>query len=166
MKMKFNLRRIFALPAAGLMLAALLSQAADISKQPARPSPDWLRNGVIYEIFPRDFSAAGNLNAVTAKLDQIKDLGVTVLWIMPIHPIGEKGRKGDFGSPYSIQDYYAVDPNYGTLDDFKNLVTQAHKRGLKVIMDLVANHTSWDSVMMTNKDFYKQDALGNIISPQ
>jgi cyclomaltodextrinase len=166
MKMKFKLRWIFVLPAIGILLAALLVHAADISKQPARPSPDWLRDGVIYEIFPRDFSAAGNLNAVTAKLDQIKDLGVTVLWIMPIHPIGEKGRKGDFGSPYSIRDYYAVDPNYGTLGDFKNLVTQAHKRGLKVIMDLVANHTSWDSVMMTNKDFYKQDAQGNIISPQ
>jgi cyclomaltodextrinase len=166
MKMKFNLRWIFVLPAAGLVLALFLVQAADISKQPARISPDWLRDGVIYEIFPRDFSAAGNLNAVTAKLDQIKDMGVTVLWIMPIHPIGEKGRKGDFGSPYSIRDYYAVDPNYGTLGDFKNLVTQAHKRGMKVIMDLVANHTSWDSVMMTNKDFYKQDAQGNIISPQ
>jgi cyclomaltodextrinase / maltogenic alpha-amylase / neopullulanase len=166
MKMNFKLRWIFVLPAIGLMLAALLIQAADLSKQPARPSPDWLRDAVIYEIFPRDFSVAGNLNAVTAKLDQIKDLGVTVLWIMPIHPIGEKGRKGNFGSPYSIRDYYAVDPNYGTLGDFKNLVTQAHKRGLKVIMDLVANHTSWDSVMMTNKDFYKQDAQGNIISPQ
>src|SRR5450631_1602657 len=163
MKIKFNLCWIFALPAAGFMLATLLVQAADISKQPARPSPDWLRDGVIYEIFPRDFSAAGNLNAVTAKLDQIKDLGVTVLWIMPIHPIGEKGRKGDFGSPYSIRDYYAVDPNYGTLDDFKSLVADAHKHGLKVIMDLVPNHTAWDSVMMTNKDFYKQDAQGKVI---
>ena len=94
-----------------------------------------------------------------------KDLGVTILWIMPIHPIGEKFRKGDFGSPYSIRDYYAVDPNYGTLDDFKKLVAGAHQRGMKVIMDLVANHTAWDSVMMTNKDFYKQDASGNVIPP-
>src|SRR5580692_3150719 len=161
----FKVRRIFASPVVALLLATLLVQAADDSKQPARTSPDWLRNGVIYEIFPRDFSAAGNLNGVTAKLDQIKDLGVTVLWIMPIHPIGEKGRKGDFGSPYSIRDYYAVDPNYGTLDDFKKLVAGAHQRGLKVIMDLVANHTSWDSVMMTNKDFYKQDGTGKVISP-
>ncbi len=85
---------------------------------------------------------------------------------MPIHPIGEKCRKGDFGSPYSIRDYYAVDPNYGTLDDFKTLVTGAHQHGLKIVMDLVPNHTAWDSVMMTNKDFYKQDAHGNVISPQ
>jgi len=165
MKYRINLRRFFALPLTGLVLSALITHAADLSKQPARTSPDWLRNGVIYQIFPRDFSAAGNLNSVTAKLDQLKDLGVTVLWVMPIHPIGEKGRKGDYGSPYSIKDYYAVDPNYGTLDDFKKLVAGAHQRGLKVIMDLVANHTSWDSVMMTNKAFYKQDAQGNVISP-
>ena len=84
---------------------------------------------------------------------------------MPIHPIGEKGRKGDFGSPYSIKDYYAVDPNYGTLEDYKKLVAAAHQRGMKVVMDIVANHTAWDSVMMTNKSFYKQDAAGNVIPP-
>jgi cyclomaltodextrinase / maltogenic alpha-amylase / neopullulanase len=164
-KITFKVRWLFILPAITVLLSALPAQATDITNQPARPSPDWLRDGVIYEIFPRDFSAAGNLNSVTAKLDQLKKLGVNILWVMPIHPIGEKGRKGDFGSPYSIRDYYAVDPNYGTLDDFKKLVAEAHQRGLKVIMDLVANHTSWDSVMMTNKDFYKQDAQGNIISP-
>jgi cyclomaltodextrinase / maltogenic alpha-amylase / neopullulanase len=149
-----------------LLLAPAFAQAGDPAKQTARHQPDWLRNGVIYEIFPRDFSPAGNLNGVTAKLDELKDLGVTILWVMPIHPIGEKGRKGDFGSPYSIKDYYAVDPNYGTLDDFKSLVADAHKHGLKVIMDLVANHTAWDNVMMTNQGFYKQDAKGNIISPE
>jgi cyclomaltodextrinase / maltogenic alpha-amylase / neopullulanase len=149
-----------------LLMASLFAHAADPAKSLARISPAWLRDGVIYEIFPRDFSATGNLNGVTVQLNQLKDLGVTVLWIMPIHPIGEKGRKGDYGSPYSIRDYYAVDPNYGTLDDFKHLIAEAHRRGLKVIMDLVANHTAWDSVMMTNRDFYKQDAKGNIISPE
>jgi cyclomaltodextrinase / maltogenic alpha-amylase / neopullulanase len=138
---------------------------ADVSAVSARPSPDWLRSGTIYEIFPRDFSAAGNLNGVTARLDDLHDLGVNILWLMPIHPIGEKFRKGDFGSPYSIKDYYAVDPNYGTLADFKKLVAGAHQRGMKVIMDIVANHTAWDSVMMTNKRFYKQDSKGNVIPP-
>ena len=137
----------------------------DLSKATARPSPAWLRAGVLYEIFPRHFSAAGNLNGVTAKLDELKDLGVNVLWLMPIHPIGEKFRKGDFGSPYSIKDYYAIDPNYGTLADFKKLVTEAHKRDLKVIMDIVANHTAWDSVMMAHPEFYKQDKDGEIIPP-
>ncbi len=149
-----------------LLLVPAFARADDAAKVAARNSPDWLRNGVIYEIFPRDFSAAGNLNGVTAKLDALKNLGVTILWIMPIHPIGEKFRKGDFGSPYSIKNYYAVDPNYGTVDDLKNLVAKAHTNGMKVILDLVVNHTSWDSVMMTNKNFYKQDALGNIISPE
>ena len=149
-----------------LLVVSPFGHAGDQATQTARISPAWLRDGVVYEIFPRDFSAAGNLKGVTVQLDRLKDLGVTVLWIMPIHPIGKKCRKGDFGSPYSIQDYYAVDPNYGTLDDFKNLVAEAHRRGLKVIMDLVANHTAWDSVMMTNKDFYKQDTKGNIISPE
>ena len=131
----------------------------------ARPSPDWLRTGTIYEIFPRDFSSAGNFNGVTAKLDDIKALGVNVLWIMPIHPIGEKGRKGDFGSPYAIKDYYAVNPDYGTLEDFQRLVEGAHQRGMRVIMDIVANHTAWDSVLMAHPEFYKQDGQGQIVPP-
>ena len=154
------------LAALGLMTSQpLRADDADVSKQNARTAPTWLRDGVLYEIFPRDFSPAGNLNGVTARLDQMKKLGVTILWVMPIHPIGEKFRKGNFGSPYSISDYYAVDPNYGTLDDFKRLVAEAHKRGLKVIMDLVADHTSWDSVMMKHPEFYKQDANGKIQPP-
>jgi cyclomaltodextrinase / maltogenic alpha-amylase / neopullulanase len=165
MNSTFKARRIFTLPAAGLLLAAMLVQAADVSKQPARTSPAWLRDGVIYEIFPRDFSSTGDLNGITAQLDRLKDLGVTILWTMPIHPIGEKLRKGGFGSPYSIKDYYAVDPNYGTVDDYKRLVSEAHKRGLKVIMDLVANHTAWDNVMMKHPEFYKHDAQGKVIPP-
>lgn len=138
---------------------------ARLADASARPSPAWLRTGTVYEIFPRDFSPAGNLAGVTAKLDELQNLGVTVLWLMPIHPIGEKFRKGSYGSPYSIRDYYAIDPNYGTLADFKALVSGAHRRGMKVIMDLVANHTAWDSVMMTNLSFYKQDAPGHVIPP-
>ena len=154
-------------PVAVLVALAVINtaQADGPAQAVARTSPDWLRSGVIYEIFPRDFSQAGNLQGVSAKLDEIKKLGVNILWIMPIQPIGEKGRKGDYGSPYSIRDYYAINPDYGTLDDYKALVAGAHKRGMKVIMDLVANHTAWDSVMMTNRDFYKQDADGHVIPP-
>ena len=163
--------RLFKWLSAALVAGAILippaARADDASRSAgtARSSPGWLRSGTIYEIFPRDFSAAGNLAGVTAKLDYLHDLGVNILWIMPIHPIGEKFRKGDFGSPYSIRDYYAVDPHYGTLDDFKRLVAGAHQRGMKVIMDLVANHTAWDSVMMTNTAFYKQDAARHVIPP-
>lgn len=164
-----NLKHI----ACGLLLSAALGcshfQAAradaNVSGKTARSVPTWLPEATVYEIFPRHFSASGDFAGVSAKLDELKDLGVTVLWFMPIHPIGEQFRKGKFGSPYSIKDYYAVDPNYGTLDDFKKLVADAHQRGMKVIMDLVANHTAWDSVMMTNKAFYKQDATGKIIPP-
>ncbi|MBU6411748.1 MAG: alpha-amylase, partial [Verrucomicrobia bacterium] len=137
----------------------------DFSQDTAQRGPAWLRDGVIYEIFPRDFSPAGNLQGVTAKLDELRHLGVTILWIMPIQPIGKKFRSGQYGNPYSIRDYYAVNPDYGTLEDFKRLVAEAHQRGMKVIMDLVADHTAWDSVMMKHREFYKQDASGRILPP-
>jgi cyclomaltodextrinase len=165
MKIKSRICRIIFFFVPSILLAPMFLHAEIVSQQTARTSPGWLRDGVIYEIFPRDFSPAGNLNGVTAQLDRLRDLGVTILWTMPIHPIGEKFRKGCFGSPYSIKDYYAVDPNYGTLDDFKKLVAGAHQRGMKVIMDLVANHTAWDSVMMQHPEFYKQDADGKILPP-
>jgi cyclomaltodextrinase / maltogenic alpha-amylase / neopullulanase len=148
-----------------VVLSCQLAVAENVAHLPARTPPAWLRDGVIYEIFPRDFSAAGTLNGITARLDELKNLGVTILWIMPIHPIGQKFRKGEYGSPYSVKDYYAVDPHYGTIEDYKQLVAEAHKRGLKVIMDLVANHTAWDSVMMAHPQFYKQNAQGKIIPP-
>jgi cyclomaltodextrinase len=167
--MFFNCLRMttrFAVLAALSALSFSLGYASpSLSNASARPSPDWLRTGTIYEIFPRDFSSAGNFDGVTAHLDDIKALGVNILWIMPIHPIGEKGRKGDFGSPYAIKDYYAINPDYGTLKDFQRLVDGAHQRDMKVIMDLVANHTAWDNVMMAHPDFYKQDANGQIIPP-
>jgi glycosidase len=173
--LKFNPRRIFmkgnffSRIISGALLLGFLSQpaarAGNFSQFPARTSPQWLRDGVIYEIFPRAFSSNGDINGITAQLDRLKDLGVTILWTMPIHPIGEKFRKGEFGSPYAIRDYYAVDPNYGTVDDYKRLVSEAHKRGLKVIMDLVADHTAWDAVTMKYPDFYKHDAQGRVIPP-
>jgi cyclomaltodextrinase len=165
--MKFQPLRVnFVAFATSLVLVSLHAWAVgDASGVTARPSPDWLRSGTIYEIFPRDFSVNGNLGGVTAKLDELHSLGVNILWTMPIHPIGQKFRKGDYGSPYSIKDYYAVDANYGTVSDYQQLVSEAHKRGMKVIMDLVAGHTAWDSVMMEHPEFYKHDAQGKIISP-
>ena len=150
--------------ALALLATALLSAFADASKT-ARPAPAWARNGVVYEIFPRNFSPEGNFNGITARLDDLKDLGVNVIWLMPIHPLGEKMRKGSVGSPYAIRDYYAINPDYGTEADLKRLVTEAHKRGLKVIIDVVANHTAWDSVLMAHPEYYKQDASGKIIPP-
>jgi glycosidase len=124
-----------------------------------------VRDGVIYEIYPRALSQQGNFNAITARLDELKDLGVTILWLMPIHPIGQEKKKGTIGSPYAVRDYYAINPDYGTADDLKRLVREAHARGLKVIIDIVANHTAWDSVLMKHPEFYKRDAKGNITYP-
>jgi cyclomaltodextrinase len=159
-------RRGWSILLAGLLLGSGMARAEQNYAADAAPTaPAWLRDGIVYEVFPRDFSAAGNLHGVTAGLDDLHRLGVTILWVMPIHPIGEKGRKGTYGSPYSVRDYYAVNPDYGTLDDFKKLVAAAHERGMKVLMDLVANHTSWDSVMMRHPEYYKQDAKGNPLPP-
>lgn len=137
----------------------------DFSKETARPSQDWVKDAVIYEIFPRQYSAKGDFNSITADLDRLKNLGVTVLWLMPIHPIGQEKKKGTIGSPYAVRDFYAVNPDYGTKEDLKKLVAEAHKRGLKVIIDIVANHTSWDSVMMKTKGFHTTNEKGEIIPP-
>jgi cyclomaltodextrinase / maltogenic alpha-amylase / neopullulanase len=137
----------------------------DFSKENARPSADWVKDAVIYEIFPRAFSQKGDFNSITADLDRLKNTGVTVLWLMPIHPIGREKAKGSVGSPYAVKDYYAINPDYGTASDLKRLISEAHKRGLKVIIDIVANHTAWDSVMMKNPAFYTKNDKGEIIPP-
>ncbi len=131
----------------------------------ARAEPAWLDTAIIYEIFPRSFSTEGNLNGVTAKLDDLQKLGVKVLWLMPIHPVGQVRKKGTAGSPYAVRDYYAIDPAYGTKSDLHRLIDEAHRRGMKVIIDIVANHTSFDSVLMTHPKFYKHDTHGNVLSP-
>lgn len=151
---------------AGVLMAASAAGAeAGSTNAIARQSPGWLRKAVMYEVFPRDFSAAGNFNAISARLDDLKNLGVDVLWLMPIHPLGEKLKKGAIGSPYCVRDFYAINPDYGTTNDFKQLVVQAHQRGMKVIMDVVAGHTAWDSVLMAHPEFYTKDAGGKIHPP-
>lgn len=149
------------------MLASPLSARAeqDYSKQSARTAPQWVRDGIVYEIFPRQFSSGGDFNGITTKLDDLKNLGVNILWLMPIHPNGEKLKKGTFGSPYAVRDFYAIHPDHGTTNDFKKLVAESHQRGMKVIIDLVANHTAWDNVMMATPEFYKRDAAGKITPP-
>jgi glycosidase len=140
-------------------------ETKDWSAESARPVPDWVRDAVVYEVFPRAFSPRGDLAGVTARLDHVRDLGATVVWLMPIQPIGAERRKGTYGSPYSIRDYDAVNPDYGTADDVKTLVREAHSRGLRVILDIVANHTSWDSVLMRTPELYVRDAQGRVQPP-
>lgn len=160
-----SLLLLLALIGPSLRTTAAPQSARDVSKLSARPAREWVRDGIIYQIFPRVFSAEGNFNGITAQLDRLKDLGATILWLMPIHPIGQEKKKGTIGSPYAVRDYYGINPDYGTKEDFKRLIAEAHRRNLKVIIDIVANHTSWDSVMMKNSDFYKRDAQGRITYP-
>src|ERR1051325_514458 len=158
------------------LLAAVLSLGAWAFNIPARAqntvsnlnagsSHDWLKSAVVYEIYPRNFSSAGDFNGITARLDDLKDLGVSILWLMPIHPIGEKLKKGSIGSPYCVRDFYGINPAYGTTNDFRRLLEQAHKRDMRVLIDVVAGHTAWDSVLMAHPEFYQHDASGRIVAP-
>ncbi|MCS7014269.1 MAG: alpha-amylase family glycosyl hydrolase [Chloroherpetonaceae bacterium] len=132
----------------------------------AFPSPDWVKDAVIYEVFVRNFSAEGTFKALEAKLPELRDLGVSVIWLMPIHPIGALRRKGTLGSPYSVKDYFAIDSALGTKEDFKAFVTAAHQQGMKVIMDMVLNHTAWDNdLIKTKPEFYRRNKNGEIVSP-
>lgn len=106
--------------------------------------PEWAKNATIYEINVRQFSPEGTFEGVAKQLNRLKQMGVDIIWLMPIHPISKAKRKGSVGSHYSVADYTAVNPDYGTLDDFKSLVLRAHNSGIKVIIDWVPNHTGWD----------------------
>lgn len=106
-----------------------------------------LRNKIIYSIYVRNYSESGDFKGVIYDMDRIKSLGVDIIWLMPIHPIGEINRKGKLGCPYSIKDYRGINTEYGTLDDFKKLIEEVHVRGMKIIIDVVYNHTSYDSAL-------------------
>jgi len=138
----------------------------DVSKEAARRSQEWIRDAVIYQIWERGYSQKGDFNSITADLDRIKDLGVDVLWLMPINPIGQEKKKGTIGSPYAVKDYYGINPDYGTSADLKRLIAEAHKRNLKVIIDVVINHTAWDNALIKqHPEYYKKNDKGEIIPP-
>ena len=126
----------------------------------------WAGNTNIYEINVRQYTPQGTFDAFKAHLPRLKDMGIEVLWFMPIHPIGNMKRIGSLGSYYSIKDYKAVNPEFGNLNDFKSLVYAAHQLGFKVIIDWVANHTAWDHVWtIEHPSFYERDGPGNFKSP-
>lgn len=128
--------------------------------------PAWASGSTIYEINVRQFSASGKFAAVTADLPRLKALGVDILWLMPIHPIGELHRKGTLGSYYAVKDYLGVSPEFGTEQDLRDLVNGAHKLGLRVIIDWVPNHSSPDNPLTkTHPEFYWHDDKGNLTPP-
>lgn len=129
--------------------------------------PEWAKNCNIYEVNTRQYTPEGTFKAFQKQLLRLKAMGVDIIWMMPINPIGVKNRKGTLGSYYSIRDYKAINPEFGTEADFKDLVSEAHKLGMHVIIDWVANHTAWDNVWIkSHPDWYTKDSLGNIIVPK
>ncbi len=140
------------------------TEAYDSTPYAHVPEPE---DVVMYEVNLRAFSEKDALKAVIGRLDEIKSLGTNVIWLMPLYKQGEGPRnvKEDLGSPYCIKDYKAVNPEYGTIDDLKLLVTKAHEKGMAVILDWVANHTSWDNEWINNKGWYTTNANGEIIHP-
>lgn len=129
--------------------------------------PEWIKNATIYEANIRQHTPEGTFNALKDDLARISDMGVSILWLMPIHPIGEVNRKGGMGSYYSVKDYTDVNPEFGTKEDFQALVREANRLDMNVIIDWVANHTSFDAVWAEDhKDWYTLDSLGNLMAPE
>lgn len=161
-----------------LVLGVSLTMCKNVEETPAavetevvekelKPAPEWSKNANIYEVNVRQYTPEGTINAFEEHLPRLKELGVDILWLMPIHPIGKEKRKGGLGSPYSIVDYKAFNQDYGTDADFKNFVDKAHEMGFKVILDWVANHTAFDAVWMADhKDWYTKNENGEIIHPE
>jgi glycosidase len=124
--------------------------------------PQWSKNATIYEVNVRQYTKEGTFKAFEKHLPRLKDLGVDIIWLMPIHPIGEKNRKGEKGSYYAVKDYKAVNPEFGNLEDLRALVKKAHSMDMYVILDWVANHSAWDnSLTESNPEWYTKDHNGN-----
>lgn len=128
---------------------------------------DWVKKANIYEVNIRQYTPEGTFKAFEEHLPRLKEMGVDILWLMPIYPIGEKNRKGGLGSAYSVKDYVSVNPDYGTMEDFKELVAKAHENGMHIILDWVANHTAWDHPWTKeHPDWYTKDSVGNFMPPK
>ena len=159
-----------------LMLAMIITSIHTINAQNAmnaKPQinnkvihPEWSKNSNIYEVNIRQFTKEGTFNAFEKHIERLHKMGVDILWLMPINPIGVKNRKGGLGSYYSISDYTKVNPEFGTMDDLKSIVNKAHSLGMHVIIDWVANHSAWDNPWAKeHPEWYKQDSLGKFIAP-
>ena len=147
-----------------LLLAMVLVACGTRPQQPAA-HPDWSYNSVVYEMNVRQYTPEGTLAAAARHLPRLRELGVDIVWLMPVYPIGVKERKGTLGSYYAISDYEAVNPEFGTLEDFDRFLAEAHRLGLRVILDWVANHTSPDARWIEERpaDWYVRDSQGNTI---
>jgi cyclomaltodextrinase / maltogenic alpha-amylase / neopullulanase len=124
--------------------------------------PEWSKNASIYEVNIRQYTKEGTFKAFENHLPRLKEMGIDILWLMPIHPIGLEKRKGTMGSYYAVKDYYGINPEFGTKEDFKNLIAKIHSLGMHVIIDWVGNHSSWDNTLSKeHPDWYTKDGNGN-----
>jgi cyclomaltodextrinase len=154
-----------AFPALSFLVSLLLFGSCLSPESTFRNVP-WSKDATIYEVNIRQFSEEGTFKAVERALPELAQLGVDILWLMPIHPIGEVNRKGTLGSYYAVKDYFGVNPEYGTEQDFRDLVNAAHANGMRVILDWVANHTAWDNpIATTNPEFFTKDSTGSFTPP-
>lgn len=154
---------------ASLFVACTPTEKPLEKKQSKVVHPEWSKNASIYEVNIRQYSEEGTFNAFREDLPRLKEMGVKILWLMPIHPIGKINRKEteeSRGSYYSVADYKKVNPNFGTEEDFKMLVDEAHEMGFKLIIDWVANHSAWDNPWTENKDWYELTEEGGFMPPR
>lgn len=158
----FNIQ-YFLLIAVALLISCGDSSSSGYKKKTESVHPEWVYDAVIYEVNTRQFTPEGTFNALTEHLPRFQELGVDILWFMPIQTIGEEDRKGTLGSYYSIKNYTEINSEFGTLDDFKSVVSVAHNLGMKVVLDWVANHTSRDAVWVEeHPEWYVRDSLGGL----
>jgi glycosidase len=142
------------------------SESQEAPKGKKLQAPDWAKNATIYEMNIRQYTPEGTFNAIRSHLPRIADMGVKIVWLMPIHPISETKRKGTLGSYYAVSGFRDVNPEFGTLYDLKVLVNEIHNQGMRVLLDWVPHHTGWDHPWITeHPEFYSKDAEGNIIDP-
>lgn len=149
-----------------LALTLTVGQELNSAATSSTHHPEWSRDVAIYEVNLRQYSSGGTFREFEEHLPRLKEMGIGILWFMPIHPIGKVNRKGTLGSYYSVQDYKAVNPRYGTLDEFKALVRKIHDMDMYVIIDWVANHTAWDNKMTEDHpEWFTQNKDGNFQPP-
>lgn len=156
------------------VLAATFTAAPALARTDYAPrdavevaNAEWTRDAVLYQINTRQFTPKGTFKAAQKQLPRLAAMGVDIIWLMPIHPIGEAHRKGSLGSPYAVRDYRAVNPEFGTEAEFRAFVDEAHRLGLKVILDWVANHSAYDNPLTkSHPEWYTRTPEGALTSPQ